>query len=158
MRRRPYQPNAPGQPLTAGPAPEEDLLQRRIVTLTPTQIKNLHATPILLIPAPGADKVTVLIATFAKLIFNTTRYTNAGASSIEFNIGPVIDENGYVILPANFVTNDRTSERVDQALSLTMIDEPFENSPIMAYNPDAGEFATGDSDLVITLFYAFTAP
>lgn len=156
MRRRPYQPNAPGQPLSAGPAPETDLLQSRTVTLTPTQIKNLHATPVLIIPAPGPGKVIVVLATFTKIIFNTTQYINLGGSTIELNLGPVVDENAYALLTAGFVTNDRTAEAILFPAKITSIVELFENSPVLAYNPDPGEFTAGDSDIVITVFFAFT--
>jgi len=73
------------------------------VTLTSTQVKALHATPIDLIPAQGAGTFIVVIFTSAKFIYGGSNVFVAGASQ---TIAPYYNANsGFPITQTSFVSN-----------------------------------------------------
>jgi hypothetical protein len=66
---------------SAAPISSAGTLNTLNFTLTNSQIKNIHGTPIQLLAAPGAGKTYVIVQSLAKLIYGGTNAFVAGGSA-----------------------------------------------------------------------------
>lgn len=157
MRRRPYQPNAPGQPLSADPAPEEDLLQSRTVTLTSAQILALKDTPVLIVPAPGANKTIVPVLITASMHPGAIPYTLVIGTELQFTwddgtpgaifIAQFAAAGLLDTLVPNFAAEDPFINEVDPTAG-------SRNLPLnLRVSPATGNPTLGDGTLEITVFF-----
>lgn len=128
-------------------------------TLTSTEIKNLNATPIALIPAQGAGKVIILESAVAKFIYGGTNvFVAAAVQTIDLFYGitlPVSSNN----LVTNAMIIDNASSYTIAPTILTSNDvatATVENVAINAYNSVATEIsgnAADDNTITIVLKY-----
>ena len=124
--------------------------QFRLVTLSTTQILALFATPIEVLPAPGAAKMNVIERMVAMIEFNANayagiaanedlvlRYTNASGDIIG-----TVETTGFLDAPAD--AWGVMSHGTDVA--------PLANAAIVAHIANA-EVITGDSPVHLAIWY-----
>lgn len=64
-----------------------------VTTLTAAQVLALNATPVQLLPAPGANLAILLRGFALELLFNTTAFTNTGNATLRFNLSSTLATN-----------------------------------------------------------------
>ena len=118
------------------------------VTLTSSQILNLKATPILIIPAPGVGYFNHVKRMFYKLNFMTTAYTLPGIGTFElyYDSGtcPLIQIENY------FLEGTATEISYNNAGGQCEI---FANEAIYLKSTFASELTNGDSTLSLIIEY-----
>jgi len=90
--------------LTANPSSPVSSVKEVKVTLTPAQLLNLQTTPVVVVPAGGANTVIKILAITGYLNFNTVAYDfttqldfKYETSGIEINVGVIADWNAGAI-------------------------------------------------------------
>jgi len=129
-------------------------LGKQVLALTATQVKNLYTTPLAIVPAPGAGKVTSVVEVVAKYVFGTTAFT--GSNNLEFrytssNGAKVSADIDAAFLLAASGTNYRTVKGVVTELT------PVANAPIVVNVPSANP-GQGLGTLTLTVFYRTITP
>jgi hypothetical protein len=145
---------------TSGTAPYS-----QTVTLSSSQLINLHTTAVQALPAMGPNTGVVVLGTLAHYRFGTTAYT--GVSGF-----PIMLSGGNTTADGSFggwqVAND-TTNFLDQTTDLVMIGDSgitynanagvqaislIQNSPLYLKLENPGTIlATGDGTLTVTIFY-----
>ena len=97
-----------------------------VTTLTAAQVLALNATPVQLLPAPGANLAIVLRAVLLELLFNTTAYTNGGGANIQFLANATVVSD---VTQANF-----NGLITATANSILLVDSPFINTVLAKAN------------------------
>ena len=97
-----------------------------VTTLTAAQVLALNATPVQLLPAPGANLAIVLRAVLLELLFNTTAYTNGGGANIQFLANATVVSD---VTQANF-----NGLITANAGSILLVDSPFINTVLAKAN------------------------
>lgn len=124
-------------------------------TLTSTEIKNLKATPLVLIGAPGAELAIVVERVIAHVNFLTAAYATG---TWGLYVGPTA--NGLSLwaegLPplggaANTITE--LSPTVTVGVVASAVDANVANQPLIIANTAAGEFDTGAGTMDLTILY-----
>lgn len=128
------------------------------ITLTSSQIKNLNATPITIIPAQGAGKVITLVSAIGKFNYGGSNVFVAGAAqSVNMYYGTTNAATG------GFISNGQiTSSATNYTIYYTPVNlqnipvANVENVAINAYNFVATEIsgnAANDNTITITVKY-----
>ena len=127
-------------------------------TLTSTQIKALHGTPIQLIAAPGANNTIFVIQAVAKYIYGGTNvFTAAASQTINLYYGTGANL-GMIVFNASLTTaaSSVTSFQFNQGGSPLAT---FENVAVNLYNSSAteitGNAANNNSVMVKVLYQIF---
>lgn len=114
--------------------------------LTAAQLDALNATPITLIPAPGAGKVIVVEGVFTKVDFIATRL-ELGAGTLAFKY---TDGSGAEVATA--VTNTQVELNADAYYrSIAAAVVPVVNAPIVAHA--TADVTAGDSVIYGRIWY-----
>lgn len=127
-------------------------MQRIQVTLTSSQLKNLKASPVVLLAAPGEGKYYVVFHAAADYHFGTAVYTNADPNALDIAEG----ENGLAALNDNELINapdGRLYQKAVQSAGGPAITANVQNQPVTIANLSAAELADGDGFLTIILYY-----
>ena len=125
-----------------------------ITTLTAAQVLALNATPIQLLPAPGANLVIVLRAVLLELLYGGTAYTNGGNANIQFLANATVVSD---VTQANF-----NGLITATANSILLVDSPFINTVLVKANLVnqplnvnlTAALAAGNSPLQISTFFS----
>jgi len=125
-----------------------------ITTLTAARVLALNATPVQLLPAPGANLAIVLRAVLLELLFNTTAYTNGGGANIQFLANATVVSD---VTQANF-----NGLITANAGSILLVDSPFINTVLAKANLVnqplnvnlTAALAAGNSPLQISTFFS----
>lgn len=140
---------------SSGLPPEtKDAVLSRTLTLSAAQILALSGTPITIVTTPGPGQVFALIGSIASLNFGTIAYT--GASNLFVAIGNPAQQNWMEVM---------TNAGVKSAVSLI---QQYNAAPVIRSNDvpanmadkplvvcvDSTNFAAGDSQITLTVFYA----
>lgn len=125
------------------------------VTLTPTQIKALHTTPITLVPAPiqstgisSPNVITIVVGITAYLSFNMNAYT--GSNNLEFRYTNASGAKVTTDMSSTFL--DSSSSAYDYAPAVSTELTPVANAPIVVSVPVANP-AAGDSYVTFVVHY-----
>lgn len=128
------------------------------VTLTSTQIKNLRATPQIIVPAPGAGNTVNVLGMQAKYVYGgTSAFTNAqnlglfpqGSGSSHLVSGPL---TGSTLLTPTVNTYQTALPQVTTTLTASA----FEYTALVLGNLGLSEItgnAANDNTLVVTVIY-----
>jgi hypothetical protein len=120
-------------------------------TITSAQLKALHATPINIVAAQGANKAVIPVNATFKYVHGATAYTGTGAT-VTLNI--LNGQNQY----ATIISQTNMGNVLDtyEMPSCTILDHSgtlIENQPLSLYNPSTTELATGDGTLKYDIDY-----
>ncbi len=132
-------------------------MKKLVVTLTSAQFTNLAAVPHLLALAPGAGSCFFPMQLWVE-IFNSTFPYLAG-SNLSVYIGPVVNGNWVIEQDPSFL------QGLTNLISLGMMPAGFEsqvdttqaNNQPLYLGVQGADFAAGDGDVRVTLFYAVVA-
>ena len=130
-------------------------LQSATVSLTSAQIKSAGSSPVTILAAPGAGKMTQLLFTIYEYTFLTAAYAypgsvcglwyvtggNGGGFAADGNDGTVLESTVSCISTALFA---QTNQGVTSVLT---------NAPIVYTTNDASNPTTGSGTLKITIVY-----
>ena len=119
------------------------------ITLTSSQILNLLATPVLVLPAPGAGYINHVKRMFYKLNFVTTAYTlpGAGAFLLKYDTGTRSLSN---IVSANLSAGATVAAT---SSNYTDDNELITNEAVYLTSSFGGELTLGDGTLDIIVEY-----
>lgn len=129
------------------------------VSLTNSQVKNLHATPITIIAAQGAGTTIWVISVIAKLVYGgTNAFTNAGGNPITFfftdNSGASVTAT---VLPSAAITATSSQTFYNSAgTTVFTASAAVENLPLVASGTAATEIAgnaANDNTVSISVIY-----
>ena len=97
-----------------------------VTTLTAAQVLALNATPVQLLPAPGANLAIVLRAVLLELLYGGTAYTNGGNANLQFLANATVVSD---VTQANF-----NGLITATANSILLVDSPFINTVLAKAN------------------------
>jgi hypothetical protein len=120
------------------------------VTLTPTQVKALHTTPVQLVAAPGAGIVALVHQITFAATFGSVAYT--GANALEFRYTNASGAKVTADIAAatlNFASGTRLATVAGVTTELT----PVANAAIVVGVPTANP-AAGDSPITFLVHYS----
>lgn len=129
------------------------------LTLAPAQIKSLHATPVQILPAPGAGLVIIPEEVIYRLIFNSIAYTALAGANAALYYGSVVANNGLFsfgdTIGGSLLVQaaDRMSSYSGPPFSVNFLTSQFINQALFAGNENANEWTAGDSNFQIDLVY-----
>ncbi len=135
-------------PLSANP-----LLSANI-TLTSTQIKNLHASPITIIPAPGANKMVVAVSLVGKFNYGTTPFTAIPNQGINLFAGT--NKSLGTLMDSVYLNSTNDFNVFNPPQPFLDISANLENQPITLYNAEITEItgnATDDTTVDVYVQY-----
>ncbi len=128
-------------------------------TLTSTQIKNLHGTPIQAIAAPGVGNVIWPIAVVGKMIYGGSNvFTAAAGQFVALMYAPVSNNNR----PFNCILNTQVtaasnSYTINTTYTTTAaVATQYENAALQFYNTQATEIsgnAANDNTMSFQILY-----
>ena len=125
-----------------------------VTTLTAAQVLALNATPVQLLPAPGANLAIVLRAVLLELLYGGTAYTNGSNANIQFLANATLVSD---VTQANF-----NGLITATANSILLVDSPFINTVLAKANLVnqplnvnlTNALAAGNSPLQISTFFS----
>ena len=125
-----------------------------VTTLTAAQVLALNATPVQLLPAPGANLAIVLRAVLLELLYGGTAYTNGSNANIQFLANATLVSD---VTQANF-----NGLITATANSILLVDSPFINTVLAKANLVnqplnvnlTAALAAGNSPLQISTFFS----
>lgn len=125
------------------------------VTLQPSDILNLKATPVQILPAPGVGKVIALDHIFLQYKFVTTPYSNTGNNDVVFYWNAAGASVPYAEFNSNGFLDQTVSHLTNVAISVVGAHQPnAENQPVMlSHAGGVSEFASGDGLVVVSTIY-----
>lgn len=129
---------------------EEDFVKRIQHTLTATELSNLLATPITILPAPGAGKRYAIFAAFAFGNFFTTVYTmngvqffylaNGGSAIFFLDVVPMLTTAADTVYSK--APDGATSDGVNAF-----------NQPLKLHSLGPAEITLGDTEILLVIYY-----
>lgn len=124
-------------------------------TLTANQILNLQGTPVQVFTALGANKFPVITSIVLQLVYNTTPYTLGSGGPFAFYWTNPSNPDGSAYLAAVSGFIDDTSSQIQTAVFSTPVSSAAMavNAPMVLTQSGSGEFADGDSPIIVTIFY-----
>ncbi len=124
--------------------------------ITSAQVKAIRATPIAVVPAPGAGRALEFISALVQLNYGSNAFTGAQNFAVKYKDGAsaqvsqAVTGAGFIDQASDMVTN--ALPKVD-ALATRAV---AENQPLVLHNIGAGEIAgnaANDSLLHVKSFY-----
>lgn len=128
---------------------KEKVLRSTTVVVTPAQIKALVATDVTLVEAPGAGKAIVPVRAILTLDFNSAAYAWANSDHTlglsHGGIAAANDAGAQALIEA--------TERTTVAWNAAAVATLAENTALKLTAGGTGEPTTGDSNLLVEVFY-----
>ena len=128
------------------------------VTVTSAELLALRATPKTLVTAPGAGRMLLLESVALQLDYNTTQYTEtADNMAVKYTNGAgvavstALEATGFIDQAAD------TTTRGLAVLDAIVANAAAANQALVLHNTGDGEYAAGDSPLVVNVFYRVVA-
>lgn len=152
LSMRIYNP-APGLTGAGGFAPKEFVDaqgNQTSVLLTAAQVKALKATPIQLRPARTDGRIWLPTKVIYSLQFGTTAFASGGNVDITFGSG---GQALGMIAAASVVNSTASTYRIVPLVALTALTPTILAQGLFVANVGAGEFTTGDGQLLVHIQY-----
>lgn len=141
-----YQPDGTSLWLCTTPPPASGLVN---VTLSSANILAMSATPVSLIPAPGAGRIILVDSISLKMVTTATQYANGGAVELRYTDGSgakVSADIAAAVITAAAATSYTSVRGVTTSLTAVV------NSPLVVTNATAA-FITGTGAGVLAIAY-----
>jgi len=126
-----------------------DMLQKKQIHVSADQLKDLHANPVILIPAPGLGKLIHLLDLNIKINFVSQVYDTTNSDlNLQFA------DSGFPISLEQtiaFLLTIPASLYVD-GINVQLVSVTQENLPLLLTNPSV-DITLGDSSLDFTMYY-----
>lgn len=119
-----------------------------VVDVSSAQIKALNASPVELVPAPGANKIIVPVSAVGFLSFGTTQYTVGGGEAVISYpgvFGSMMSFGNLIVASGNLISARSVSAFAD-------FDGSIINQPLVLTNQSA-DYADGDGTLKVLVTY-----
>jgi hypothetical protein len=123
------------------PIPTNQQLKYKKVTLSSAEVLALNSTPITLIGAPGAGKISVVASCIFQYNFNTAAYVSAGNFNLVMGSNNIIQLGGVITLGSSIIKQSAPS-------SATVLANTSLQATVTVANP-----TTGDGTIDIYLWY-----
>jgi hypothetical protein len=136
--------NTGATPTTAGAGPVAGPVSKVKFTLTSAQLLALRATPVTILPAPGASRYYHVIGVTGRYLFGGVAYTlNAG--TLKLFMGPVASAKALTADMSALLTQGTNATTIGQAVLglATLTDAQALNVALQAGNDGAAEFTLG---------------
>lgn len=125
-----------------------------IQRVTAAQWNGMYATPILLVPAPGANKILIVNKLILAMTFNSAQYAAGGAVGVEYdNVAHAAGVSASATLAAATVNGLAASTVEELAGVASVVYSGAVNKGLYLSNA-TGAFTTGDSNWVVALHYS----
>lgn len=124
------------------------------VAITAAQFNGMYTTPKLLLAAQGANTLIVVDKAYLELTFNSAQYASGGVVALQYDStvhGAGVAATDTVAAASFTGAADSTSYLLEGALSAALFNTTV-NKGLYLSNQTAA-FTTGDSDMVLHLFY-----
>lgn len=132
-----------------------NILKAAQVSLSSAQILALNATPVELVPAPGAGKVISVEEILLKMVRTSTAYANGGA--LEFRYTNASGAKVTADIAASVVTTGGAGTEYNIVRGVVTSLTPVANAAIVVDNATAA-FITGTGTAVVTVKYRIVTP
>lgn len=125
------------------------------VTLSSANIQAMYVTPVVLIPAQGANTSILVLDIFNEYIFNTTAYADGDPIQIQYNnVGSDASPGSFIFYSSNILAEtSSTFLGIDAGGGYTIPNASAINKGIYISNQSA-PYTGGNSTLKVTLTYA----
>lgn len=141
---------------TAAESPQivdETRLIRRVTTITSTQVRTLNATPVSVVPAPGAGFFVEVDSVRVMLDYNSAAYDGVAGSGEDLSFKYTNASGAKVtgdIAGSGFGDATSDQQRLVRGVAVT----PVSNAAIVAHILSAEWYAAaGNSPLLVEVFY-----
>lgn len=128
-------------------------VQYAAVRIPTAQILTMRATPVVLVPAPGAGFAIVMIRTLVHLTFGGTAFAGTGTACALF-WGPPAGGVTVGTLDALVKSAANAAQMLTGGVSATPADTALVNQPLQLANNGTVEYTTGNGSLLVEVFYA----
>lgn len=128
-------------------------MQQLNLTLTSAWLLAMYATPIELVPAPGAGRILVPIAFAARLNFNTVPYV--GNKDISLVLGNPANGIRCMAISFDLIGAAAHTSASGPLLQWPRVTDVLANIENVALNlqTDSAELTAGNSTIDLTIFY-----
>lgn len=123
------------------------LLQQSTVTITSAQIKNINTSPVVLVPAQGANTVIVPVTLNFVMTYATTPYATDTILRAFISLQQVGTENGVLSATSNFFSNRYI------ASGYSISGSNFVSNADMVLTTATSNPTAGDSDIKVIVTY-----
>lgn len=143
---------AGGQPI--GPNPLATA-KHVMITLQPSDVLNLKATPVQLIPSQGDGYAIMPTEIMIQYIFNTTAYGNTGANDVDIYWDNAGGANAIeTFSSSNFLDTNVSSITTTSVVTPFVPQTSVNNQPLkVAHVGGSSEFINGDGSVVFHVYY-----
>jgi len=123
------------------------LLQQSTVTITSAQIKNINTSPVVLVPAQGANTVIVPVTMNVSMTYATTPYATDTMLRAFISVQQLGLDNGALVATANYFSNRNLTTNYSLTGTISVINADMVLTTATS-NPTAG-----DSDIKVIVTY-----
>lgn len=127
------------------------------VSLTAAQFEAMYATPVLLLGAPGANRLIVVKNMDIALKYGTTQYAAGGAILAQYKNTAHGAGTAATATLAAATINGLTADTVEIVAGVSSIVNANAVNQALYLSNQTGAFTTGDSTFVVTVDYSIIA-
>jgi hypothetical protein len=132
-------------------------LQTATVTLTSAQVQNLKASPITLVPAPGAGNYLNIVAVVVQYKAGSNPYTVPSGGHFSLLLGTGTGASGPIessdLSATGFIDQAQSHIRVPRISAIANAQGNLENRALTVTNDGGAEWTGGDGSVVINISY-----
>jgi len=116
-----------------------------VVEISSNELKNMHASPITLVPAPGVGKYIAAASVVMKYTFGGIAYTQPGNTNVVSGI-----TTNNIVNMGNVLNSGSSFVRFSGANNSSVL---YENAPLQLFNT-TGELTNGNGTATVYVYYS----